>query len=281
VAGWGFRGRSAGSPASKRREDILLARAAARPVSARNELQALKATLRYAQARGHVFDPSLLTIEPISTPNHEGRALSVSELEFLASHAPSYAFRLVLLAGTTGNRISELFTLTDDRVDLRNRMLVIRADLCKERRRKLISLTIEETQLLREQLVARAAGSTLVFPKRHGSQWSYSSFQKLVWRPTLRDAAEAWSRERGAQEPFSGLTCHDLRHTAASLMRQAGIPAELVAERLGHADGGALLLKTYRHAREGETRAALDALGHGLRAAARPTAEEKADAAVR
>jgi integrase len=90
----------------------------------------------------------------------------------------------------------------------------------------------------------------------------------------LRDANKAWEREEATREPFSGLTCHDLRHTAASLMRQAGMPAELVAERLGHADGGVLLLRTYRHVRTGETRTALDAIGHGLRAAALVTDEE-------
>lgn len=88
----------------------------------------------------------------------------------------------------------------------------------------------------------------------------------------LRDATHAWNREHtSTPEPFTGLTCHDLRHTAASLMRQAGMPAELVAERLGHADGGALLLRTYRHVRVGETRVALDAIGPGLRAAALST----------
>ena len=56
---------------------------------------------------------------------------------------------------------------------------------------------------------------------------------------------------------------------------------ELAAERLGHADGGALLLRTHRHVRDGETRAALDAIGHGLRAAARAPAEEEPGAAVR
>jgi hypothetical protein len=85
----------------------------------------------------------------------------------------------------------------------------------------------------------------------------------------LRDATHAWNQEHtSTPEPFTGLTCHDLRHTAASLMRQAGMPAELVAERLGHADGGALLLRTYRHVRVGETRVALDAIGPALRAAA-------------
>lgn len=263
-------------------EDAILARAAARPVSARNELQALKATLNYSQARGHHFDPALLTIEPVATPTHEGRALSADELEFLAAYAPSYAFRLVLLAGTTGNRINELFTLTDDRVDLAGRTLTVPPELCKERRRKVIPLTDEETALVREQLLARAPGTPLVFPKRHGSPWRYSAFQRLVWKPMLRDAIRAWKREHPRMpEPFSPLTCHDLRHTAASLMRQAGMPAELVAERLGHADGGALLLRTYRHVRADETRVALDAIGHGLRAAAVSTDEGEAGAAVR
>jgi integrase len=238
-------------------------------VSARNELQALKAVLRYAQARGHAIDSSLLGIESVATPKHEGCALSADELEFMAAYAPSYAFRLVLLAGTTGNRIAELFTLADDRVDLANRSLTIPADLCKERRTKVIPLTDEETSLLREQLLARAAGTSLVFPKRHGTKWRYSAFQRLVWRPMFRDAAKAWTRERATPEPFAGLTCHDLRHTATNLMREAGMPVELAAERLGHNDGGALLLRTYRHVRARETRTALDAIGHGLRAAAR------------
>lgn len=249
-------------------EDAVLVRAAEHPVSARNELQALKATLRYAQARGHAFDSSLLTIEPVVTPKHEGSALTADELEFLAAYAPSYAFRMILLAGTAGNRIGELFTLTDERVDLSVRTITIPAALCKERRKKVIPLTDEEVSILREQLLARAAGTRLVFPKRHGSPWRYSAFQKLVWKPMLRDATKAWNKEHSTPPPFTGLTPHDLRHTATNLMLQAGMPVELAAERLGHADGGALLLRTYRHIRAGETRSALDAIGHGLRAAA-------------
>jgi integrase len=80
------------------------------------------------------------------------------------------------------------------------------------------------------------------------------------------DAIKAWRREKRPR--FTGLTCHGLRRTAANLMREAGMPVELVAERLGHGDGGALLLRTYRHVHAGETRAALDAIGHGLRVAA-------------
>jgi integrase len=141
-----------------------------------------------------------------------------------------------------------------------------------------IPLTEEETSLVREQLSPRAPGTSLVFPKKHGSPWRYSAFRKLVWNLMIRDAAKAWTREKRTPEPFTGLTIHSLRHTATDLMLRAGMPVELAAERLGHADGGALLLRTYRHVRSGETRAALDAIGAGLRA--RALAEE-ADAAVR
>lgn len=38
-----------------------------------------------------------------------------------------------------------------------------------------------------------------------------------------------------------------LRHTYASTQLQAGVSVRAVAKWLGHADGGALLLRTYAH----------------------------------
>jgi integrase len=37
-------------------------------------------------------------------------------------------------------------------------------------------------------------------------------------------------------------TFHDLRHTGASLMIAAGCHVKVIAEQMGHADGGALVL---------------------------------------
>ncbi len=39
---------------------------------------------------------------------------------------------------------------------------------------------------------------------------------------------------------------HDLRHTHATLMLQAGVPVKVVADRLGHADIS-MTLNTYAH----------------------------------
>jgi integrase len=40
---------------------------------------------------------------------------------------------------------------------------------------------------------------------------------------------------------------HTLRHSAASFLAAAGVPASDIAAQLGHRDGGALALKVYLH----------------------------------
>ena len=49
-----------------------------------------------------------------------------------------------------------------------------------------------------------------------------------------------------ARKNFEGIRLHDLRHTHASLMLQAGVHPKIVSERLGHASV-AITLDTYSH----------------------------------
>src|SRR5262249_10278610 len=60
----------------------------------------------------------------------------------------------------------------------------------------------------------------------------------------------------GARRGFPELTFHDLRHTGASLMIAAGCHVKAIAEQMGHADGGALVLKRSGHLYEGARRQA-------------------------
>jgi integrase len=229
-------------------EDVVLARAAEAPTSARNELEALKAVLRNAGARGARFELSLLSIDPVIVERRRRRALTVPELELLAFCAPAYARRLLLFKGTVGARSGELFTLTDDCVDLEGATFFVPAELCKERIDKWVDLTAEEVELLKLQLLERP-GSRLVFPKKQGGQWNRSHFRKLVWVKACRRAAAHWRDLEGARKdavtPFCDLTPHDLRSTAATLMRDAGFAREDAAARLGHADAGELLSRVY------------------------------------
>jgi len=49
---------------------------------------------------------------------------------------------------------------------------------------------------------------------------------------------------------------HTLRHSAASLLAAAGVPASDIAAQLGHKDGGQLALRVYVHPLEENKRRA-------------------------
>ena len=68
-------------------------------------------------------------------------------------------------------------------------------------------------------------------------------------RPVRPDHASkafrALARRAGLPE---SVHVHTLRHSAASFLAAAGVPASDIAAQLGHADGGALALRVYVHA---------------------------------
>ena len=241
-------------------DDRTQVRAAANPTSARNELDALKAVLRFAGSRGVEFDAGVLTIERPTPQRRQRVALAAEEIPGLVAGAPDYGRNLLLFAAQVGLRISEAFTLTDDRVDLAARTIHIPAALCKEQADKTIDLTTAEVSILRAQLLARAPGTTLVFPTATGRPWRYQQFRKLVWDKARKRAADAWRKEYGrTTTPYDDLTPHDLRATAATLMRDRGFDREDAAARLGHADTGELLDRVYdRGDRRTRVRRAID-----------------------
>jgi integrase len=147
------------------------------------------------------------------------------------------------------------FNLTGEMVDLKAATITIPAMLAKRRREHRIYLTELEASLLREQLLARAPGTSLVFPTVEGKKWTANRFRDRVWLCAV-DAAIKNDPKKRDDTPsiYEGFTFHLLRHTAASLMAHAGMDAAVAAERLEHSDGGALFHKTYRHLYEGEKR---------------------------
>jgi integrase len=228
-------------------EDFITARASERPRSGKNELEFLKRVLTEAKARGQRVDPAVLAVPPIRHQPRRGRALTVAELCELAAWFPEHSQRLLLVAGQVGARQNVWFNLTDDLLDLRAGTLTVPTRLAKNGKEHRVYLTPIESKLLREQLMARAPGTRLVFPTPTGRQWTRSGFRERVWVPAVKLAATS-------NERFADFTFHLLRHTAGSLMASFGMDPASAAERLGHTDGGALFLRTYRHLYEGEKR---------------------------
>jgi hypothetical protein len=255
-----FRGKPIRSLRRPAVEDFITARASEHPRSAKNELEFLKRVLTQAKGRGQRVDPAVLAIPPIKHQPRRGRALSVAESSEPASWFPEHSQRLVLVAGQVGARQNVWFNVTDDLLDLRAGTLTVPMHLAKNRKEHRVYLTSVEIQLLREQLLARVAGTRLVFPTPTGLQWARSGFRERVWVPAIRLAATS-------NERFAGFTFHLLRHTAGSLMASFGMDPASAAERLGHTDGGALFLRTYRHLYEGEKRAQAERFGAQVQAA--------------
>jgi integrase len=249
-------------PALRRRqiEDHIATRAAVAPTAARNELQFLKVALRAAQSRGQAVDVGIFEIDPICVEAREGQALEYEELLGLASWLPERVQRIIPFCGTVGLRFTEAVTLTDDRVDLEAGTIFIPARINKSRRPKPIPLARIEVQVLREQLMVRPAGTRVVFATERGSVYSHSGFQS-IWLPALLAAGLAHEEKRnGRTIAVADFRFHWLRHTAISLMARAGMKAELIAERVGHNDGGALIYQRYRHLFPSEVREAVSML---------------------
>jgi integrase len=250
-------------------EDAVLERASKHSKSAKEELQKLKAVLRYAAGRGSEFPLGLLNIEPIRVaPSEKGVALTLQQLDFYCRYAPEHQRLVQPLLGRLGPRIGEALALTDEHGDLDGLALRIPAALCKERRPKTVPLFPDEAAMLEQQLALRPPGATRLFPRKGGTPWRPTHFHEKVVIPTRRRAAVAWRREHDlpadAETPFewpairdgqpvvrdgrpvvAGITPHDFRRTAATLMRDAGFTKGQAATRLGHGDDGTLLDRVY------------------------------------
>jgi len=250
-------------------ETWQLARYRVAPKACHDEIAALKAILRYAAQRGQDFDQALLGLDQLAVEVRRRLALEPEELDWFLAHVPAYARRMPSLQATVGLRIGELFTLEDHECALDGDWptILIPAAKCKEQRDKVIDLTPPEAALVRAQLTPvrlvdgdpppRAAGTTLVFPTLTGKRWTHSQFDRLVWQKAKTRAAEAWRLELGdGATPFDDITTHDLRATAVTLMRDALIPEDVCAARVGHADGGRLIREIY-DARSARDRARL------------------------
>jgi integrase len=225
-----------------------------------NELQFLKAALRAAQSRGQQVDVGIFEIDPIRVEAREGQALEYEELLSLASWLPERIKRIVPFCGTVGLRFTEAVTLIDDRVDLENGTIFIPGRLNKSRRPKPIPLARVEVQLLREQLLVRPPGTRVVFATEKGAVYSHSGFQS-IWLPALLATGLAHEEQRnGRTTAVADFRFHWLRHTAISLMARAGMKPELIAERVGHNDGGALIYRRYRHLFPNELKEAVSML---------------------
>ena len=162
------------------------------------------------------------------------RFLSWDDVEELASWMPESVARIVPFAAASGLRQGECFRLRDSDVDFEAGTVTVRQSKTRAGVRT-VQLPQVAVARLREQLLARPPGTGLLFPAPEGGEFERKTFMSRYFRPAARRAT------------LSDVDFHALRHTFISLMAKAGVHVSVIAAMVGHTDGGALLLRRYRH----------------------------------
>ncbi|NCN28293.1 site-specific integrase [bacterium] len=197
-------------------------------------------------------------------------ALSKEQLrKLVTSFSGTIYFPIVVLAAATGMRRGEILGLRWQDVDLTKRVLKVwnaleetklegvRLDRPKNRASER-TIGIDETTVrvlkehkAREESAARALGLKLssehpVFRVQVHNEVSAESFFKFVRPSTVTGAFINVARGIEGDPIFKSMRFHDLRHTHASLLIDAGVPVTDVSQRLGHSDP-AITLSVYSH----------------------------------
>jgi integrase len=130
---------------------------------------------------------------------------------------------LVLTALNTGCRKGELFSLTWQDIDFKREDITIKAADAKSGKTRIIPLPDEGLEVLKAwlRLTDYQEPTDYVFPGKGGGQLDNidHSFRKLLKNSNI-----------------TGFRFHDLRHTYASKLVQAGISLYAVKELLGHSE---------------------------------------------
>lgn len=166
---------------------------------------------------------------------------------------------LVLLLGTTGMRWGEAIGLHGGDVDLkRHRIAVERSatqvnghivvDIPKGNKVRSVVFPEGLDGMLRERLDGRAKDD-LVFP---------GTVDGFMRHPSPR-GERSWFHGACRRAGIEGMTVHDLRHTAASLMVASGANVKAVQRQLGHASA-AMTLDVYADLFDAD----LDAVGEAM-----------------
>lgn len=125
---------------------------------------------------------------------------------------------LVLMMIYTGTRIGELLSIEREHLHLSERWIDLQGTKTKAAKR---AVPIHSKIM---PLIERRLGAQHLCEK-DGSRYTYSHFLYSYWRPAM------------ARLGFGDMTPHACRHTAISLMTDAGIDERLIKKIVGHSSG--------------------------------------------
>lgn len=157
--------------------------------------------------------------------NLQERILSFEEEELLIRNSSPHLVPILITALNTGMRKMEILTLTWDDINFDKNIIIIRKEISKSKRLRLIPINSKLRGTLLKQKI-RTQHSGFVFLTNEGLPYSPKN------PSALKRAFGTACKKAGIQ----GLRFHDLRHTAATRMIENTGNIVAVSKILGHAD---------------------------------------------
>jgi integrase len=210
------------------------------------DLGVVQAMFRAAKAGGYLLDDPAEFVERVRREEREvvRRPFTIDELRVVLAAANDEWKSLIRFGLYTGQRLWDIAALTWANLDLQQN--VIRLQPRKTRKTRKV-LTIPIADALRTHILSLPAGDNPrapLHPKAFGLVTSKhkkvnalsNQFHDLLVSVGIREPApqNKSQKGRGGRRLCSELSFHCLRHTAVSLLKDAGIPQAVVQELVGH-----------------------------------------------
>jgi integrase len=204
-------------------------------------VKVLRMFFRSAHRDGYLLDNPAAYLETVRNRSSERRRpFTVEEIRAVLSVADPEWQSIIKLGLYTGQRLADLALLTWSNIDLERGE--IRLTARKTGRR----LTIPISGPLRDHLLSLSASDEAKAPLHPGAYKTVVSvghgaglsnqFSDLLAQAGFRESRTHQGRGigRNTKRRASSISFHSLRHTAVSLLKDAGIPQATVMELIGH-----------------------------------------------
>jgi integrase len=230
--------------------------------TANHAVKVVRMALKDAQADGLVTANVAAGVRPAKSREDSGRRrpFTLSEISRILRVAHGEWRGLILFGLYTGQRLGDIAALTWQNLDLARSELALVSR--KTKRRQLIPIAAPLQKFLEREDAGDDPKQPL-FPKASAAK-RISTLSNQFY-DLMADAGLVESRKhnsigkgRNSRRAFNELSFHALRHTATSLMKNAGISPAIVQDIIGHESPE--ISAHYTHIEDSAKRRAIDSL---------------------